>query len=66
MVLCIPLFWIKFSGAVQELKEELMIVNCNGEENGSTIKGGAFFVERDVGKAAVSMRGGDQESRIFD
>jgi hypothetical protein len=43
MVLCIPLFWIKFSGALQELKEELMIVNCNGEENGSTIKGGAFL-----------------------
>ena len=28
-------------------------------------QGGGLFVERDVGKAAVSMQGSDQESRFF-
>ena len=41
----VPSFWIiKFSGAVLlERKEELMIVNSNGDENyASTVKGEAF------------------------
>jgi hypothetical protein len=43
-ILSVPFYWItKFSGVLQELKEELMIVNSNGDENGSTIKGGAFL-----------------------
>jgi len=43
-ILSVPFYWMtKFSGVLQELKEELMIVNSNGDENGSTIKGGAFL-----------------------
>jgi len=44
-ILSIPFFWMtKFSGVLQELHDELMIVNCNGDdENGSTIKGGDFL-----------------------
>jgi hypothetical protein len=44
-MLLVPFFWmIKFSGVLQEHKEELMILNNNhGIENGaSMIKGGAF------------------------
>ncbi len=49
MVLCssmllVPFFWmIKFSGVLLERKEELMVVNSNGDENyASTVKGEAF------------------------
>jgi hypothetical protein len=43
-MLLVPFFWvIKFSGVLREHKEELMIVNSNGDENGdSAVKGGAF------------------------
>jgi hypothetical protein len=42
-----PFLWmIKFSGTLLERKEELMIVNSNGDENrASMVKGGAFVWE---------------------
>jgi hypothetical protein len=67
MVLCIsillvPLFWmIKFSGVLQERKEELMIVNGNGDGGALTIKGGPFCGES-CGQGCSFMQGGDQES----
>jgi hypothetical protein len=40
-MLLVPFFWmIKFSGVLLECKEELMIVNSNGDE--LMVKGGAF------------------------
>jgi len=43
-ILSVPFYWMtKFSGVLQELKEELMIINSNGDGEGSANKGGAFL-----------------------
>ncbi len=61
IILLVPVVWMaKFIGVLQVRKEELVIVNGNGD-GALTIKGGGLFVGRVVGKAAVSMQGGDQE-----
>ena len=52
---------IKFSGVLQERKEELMIVNGNGDGGALTIKGGPFCGES-CGQGCSFMQGGDQES----
>jgi hypothetical protein len=63
MVLCIsillvPLFWmIKFSGVLQERKEELMIVNGNGDDGASTIKEGAFLWKVSWARLQFQCRG---------
>ncbi len=58
----LPFFWmIKFSGVLHDRKGELMILNSNADKNeASTVKGGASVWKEWLGKAAVSMQGGDQ------
>jgi hypothetical protein len=54
----VPLFWmIKFSGVLQEHKEELMIVNGNGDDGASVIKGGAFLWKESWARLQFQSRG---------